>query len=420
MYYLRMQDLNKYKTITEVIEGYLKVKEAGKVFPPVPIRAGKLSERQIYRIKNRVEREGIKGILHKSRGTKRARWLTQDVQDKAVHLCNTKYKGFNNTHVTEYLNTEEKIKISKESLRQILLKRGLHTMSKRHPKHLQWREPRAREGQMMQFDTSDHDWLEGRGSRLYLIGGIDDATSACPGARFALSDSCSENMGVLKQIVETKGIPLSFYCDRDSKFKTTRHEGLHYQLKGDYDQTQIARALGELGVEVIYANSPQAKGRVERAWGTFQDRLCSELRLHKVSTLQAANPPERSRAGRYLTKVFIPKYNRKFARLPKEKGSAYRALPKGLDLSNIFCIKEERTVASDNTTCPNRYRRVSYKAKTYQILPSNNRISFVRVKVMVHKHLDGSIHIFSKEQELKHKQVHKNKQKASLLVAVTC
>ena len=285
-------------------------------------------------------------------------------------------------------------------------------MSKRHPKHLQWREPRAREGQMMQFDTSDHDWLEGRGSRLYLIGGIDDATSACPGARFALSDSCSENMGVLKQIVETKGIPLSFYCDRDSKFKTTRHEGLHYQLKGDYDQTQIARALGELGVEVIYANSPQAtcpttfrrEGRVERAWGTFQDRLCSELRLHKVSTLQAAN--------RYLTKVFIPKYNRKFARLPKEKGSAYRALPKGLDLSNIFCIKEERTVASDNT--------ISYKAKTYQILPSNNRISFVRVKVMVHKHLDGSIHIFSKEQELKHKQVHKNKQKASLLVAVTC
>ncbi len=396
MYYLTMKDINKYKTVTEVNEGHLKVTEASKIL--------KLSERQIYRIKEKIKQEGIKGILHKSRGVKRARWLTQDVQDKAAHLYNTKYKGFNITHVTEYLNTEEKIKISKESLRQILLKRGLHTKSKRHPKHMQWREPRAREGQMMQFDTSDHDWLEGRGPRLYLIGGIDDAISACPGARFALSDSCSENMGVLKQIVETKGIPLSFYCDRDSKFKTTRHKGLHYQLKGDYDQTQIARALSELGVEVIYANSPQAKGRVERAWGTFQDRLCSELRLHKVSTLQAAN--------RYLTKVFIPKYNRKFARLPKEKGSAYRALPKDLDLSNIFCIKEERTVASDNT--------ISYKAKTYQILPGNNRISFVRAKVMVHKHLDGSIHIFFKEQELKHKQVHKNKQKTSLLVAVKC
>ena len=396
MYYLTMKDINKYKTVTEVIEGYLKVEEASKIL--------KLSERQIYRIKKRVEREGIKGILHKSRGIQRARWLTQDVLDKATHLYTTKYKGFNIAHVTEYLNTEEKIRISKESLRQILLTRGLHTRRKTRPKHLQWREPRAREGQMMQFDTSDHDWLEGRGPRLYLIGGIDDATSACTGARFALSDSCSENMGVLKQIVETKGIPLSFYCDRDSKFKTTRHKGLHYQLKGDYEQTQIARALSELGVEIIYANSPQAKGRVERAWGTFQDRLCSELRLHKVSTPQAAN--------RYLTKAFIPKYNRKFARLPREKGSAYRRLPKGLDLSNIFCIKEERTVASDNT--------ISYKAKTYQILPSSYRISFVKAKVMVHEHLDSSIHIFFKEQELRHKQVQKNKQKALLLVAATC
>jgi hypothetical protein len=183
-----------------------------------------------------------------------------------------------------------------------------------------------------------------------------------------------------------------------------RPEGLHYQLKGSYDKTQIARALSELGVEIIYANSPQAKGRVERAWGTFQDRLCSELRLHNVSTLQAAN--------RYLTKVFIPKYNRKFARLAREKGSAYRALPKDLDLRNIFCIKEERTVGSDNT--------ISYKAKTYQILPGNNRISFVRAKVMVHNHLDNTIHIFLKERELKHKQVYKNKQKALLLVAATC
>lgn len=396
MYYLTMKELNKYKVITEVIEGYLRVRKASNIL--------RLSERQIYRIKSRVEQEGIKGILHKSRGIRRARWLTVDVKNKIIQLYRTRYEGFNITHMTEYLNTEEKIKISKESLRQILLERGFHIKSKRRPKHMQWREPRAWEGQMMQFDTSDHDWLEGRGPRLYLIGGIDDATSACPGARFALSDSCSENMVVLKQIVETKGIPLSFYCDRDSKFKTTRHEGLHYQLKGGYDQTQIARALSELGVEIIYADSPQAKGRVERAWGTFQDRLCSELRLHKISTLQAAN--------RYLTKVFIPKYNSKFTRLPKVKGSVYRALPKDLDISNIFCIKEERTVASDNT--------ISYKTNTYQILPSNYRISFVKAKVLVHEHLDGSIHIFFKEQELRHKQIHKNKQKSSLLVAVTC
>jgi hypothetical protein len=254
---------------------------------------------------------------------------------------------------------------------------------------------------MLQFDTSDHDWLESRGPRLYLIGGIDDATSGCPGARFALSDSCSENMGVLKQIVETKGIPLCFYCDRDSKFKTTRHEGLHYQLKGEYGQTQIERALSELGVEIIYAHSPQAKGRVERAWGTFQDRLCSELRLHKISTLQAAN--------RYLTKKFIPGYNIKFAHPAREAGSAYRALPEDLDLNNIFCTKEERTVASDNT--------ISYKTKTFQILPCKYRISFVKAKVMVHTHLDESIHIFFKEQELRYKRIHKKKQKTLLRAA---
>ncbi len=138
MYYLTMKELNKYKTITEVIKGYLKVKEASNIL--------KLTERHIYRIKRRIEQEGIKGISHKSRGIKRARWLTQDVKDRICQLYNTRYKGFNITHMTEYLNTEEKIKISKESLRQILFERGFHTKSRKYPKQRQWREPRAREG----------------------------------------------------------------------------------------------------------------------------------------------------------------------------------------------------------------------------------------------------------------------------------
>lgn len=230
--------------------------------------------------------------------------------------------------------------------------------------------------------------------KLYLIGGIDDATSDCPGARFAFSDSCLENMRVLKGIVEKKGIPLNLYCDNDSKFKTTRGKGIHYQLKGEeYAQTQIGRALEELGVKIIFAHSPQAKGRVERAWGTFQDRLCSELRLHKVSTLEAAN--------HYLMEEFLPKHNRKFGRTPKEKGSAYRPVPKGLDLKNIFCIKKERTVAHDNT--------ISYKAQTFQILPDNYRIGFAKAKVMAHEHTNNSIHIFYKDKELKYEQVQKKK-----------
>jgi transposase len=395
MLYLAMKEVNRYKIITEVIQRHLKVKEAAQAL--------KRSERQIYRIKTRVIKEGAKGVIHKTKGKKGSHWLTDKLKDKIKWFYQTKYKGFNLTHMTEFLNDEERIKTSRESVRQILLEAGLYSKWKKHPKHRSWREPSAKEGYMLQFDTSDHDWLEQRGPRLYLIGGVDDATSSCPGARFALSDSCIENMRVLKRIVETKGIPLVFYCDKDANFKTTRHQGIHYQLKNEeYKLTQLARALEELGVEIIYAGSAQAKGRIERAWGTFQDRLCSELRLHKISNLQAAN--------HYLLEEFIPKHNRKFAHPARESGSAYRPLPKGINLNNIFCIKEERTIAPDNT--------ISYNSRYFQILPNEYRVSFTKAKVMVHEWLDGSIHIFYKDKELKHKAIpkirYRNKGKALL------
>ncbi len=397
MLILTMKEVNRYKVISEVINGHLKVQDAAEIL--------KRTQRQIYRIKAIVLKEGAKGVIHKGKGKRGLRWLTEKIKDKIKHLYQTKYQGFNITHMTEFLNEEEKIKASRESVRQTLLEAGLYIKWKKHPKHRSWREPRDREGQMLQFDTSDHDWLEGRGPKLNLIGGIDDATSNCPGAKFALADSCIENMRVLKRTVETKGIPLSFYCDKDSNFKTTRAQGIHYELKGEeYNLTQIARALGELGVEMIFADSAQAKGRVERAWGTFQDRLCSELRLHNISTLGAAN--------HYLLEEYIPKHNRKFAHPAKESGSAYRPVPKGLDLSNIFCIKEERVVAPDNT--------ISYNSKYYQILPNEYRISFAKAKVMVHEWLDGSIHIFYKGEELKNKPIpkirHKNKESALLTI----
>jgi len=390
-----MKEVNRYKVICEVINKHLKILDAAVAL--------KRSERQVYRIKAGVLKDGAKAVIHKNKGKRGPRWLTGKVKEKIKYLYQTKYKGFNIAHMTEFLNEEEKIKASRESVRQVLFEAGLYVKWKKHPKHRSWREPRSREGQMLQFDTSDHDWLEGRGPKLNLIGGIDDATSNCPGARFALSDSCIENMRVLKRIVETKGIPLSFYCDKDSNFRVNCAQGIQHELEGkDYALSQIGRALEELGVEVIYANSAQAKGRVERAWGTFQDRLCSELRLHKISTPHGAN--------HYLLEEFLPKHNRKFAHTAKEPGFAYRPVPKGLDLNNVFCIKEERTVAPDNT--------ISYNSKYYQLLPDEYRISFTKAKVMVHEWLDGSIHIFYKDKELKNKPIpkirHKNKETALL------
>ena len=198
---------------------------------------------------------------------------------------------------------------------------------------------------------------------------------------------------------------MSVYVDRDSNFKTTRHQGMEYRLKGVYPSTQFARALEELGIRMIYAYSPQAKGRIERKFGVFP-RLWrgSELRLHNISTLEDAN--------RYLWEKFIPQHNRMFSRTAKEPGSAYRPLPKGVSLKHVFCLKEERTVAGDNT--------ISYQGKIFQILPNEYRLSFVKAKVKVHEHLDGSIHIFYQGKKLKHKQIPKErtKPKEEKLVAI--
>jgi len=210
-----------------------------------------------------------------------------------------------------------------------------------------------------------------------------------PHALFALQDSVEENMATFKRIVEKRGIPLSLYVDRDSKFITTRHGGLHVNIKKHQRETQMARAWDELGVNVIFADSPQARGRIERLWGTFQDRLISELRLEGISTLQDAN--------RYLHSVFLPKYNRKFTRKPQLEEAAYRAIPQGMDLDRIFCIKEKRQVRGDHT--------ISYKGRKYQILPTETRFGFAKARVEVHKRLDGSIHIFYKGEELPFKPI---------------
>jgi transposase len=383
-----MKEAERYKVISEVEDGYLKVEEAGGILG--------LSVRQVYRIKARVEKEGAGGVIHKSKGKKTPLWLNDKIQDKIDHLYKTKYRGFNLTHMTEFLNEEEKIRVSRESVRQILLERGSYTKKRRQPKHRQWREPCSREGQMVQYDTSDHDWLEGRGPRLCLIKGVDDATSKVAGAKFVLTDGVRQNMEVFWGMVRRRGIPLSVYVDRGSNFKTTRYQSMEYQLKGEYPATQFARALEELGVKMIYANSPQAKGRIERKFGVFQDRLCSEFRLHNISTLEDAN--------RYLWEKFIPQHNRMFSRTAKEPGSAYRPLPKGLSLKDIFCLKEERVVAGDNT--------ISYQGKAFQILPNEYRSSYYKAKVEIHEYLDDSISLFYQGKKLKHKPISKQKIKS--------
>lgn len=243
------------------------------------------------------------------------------------------------------------------------------------------RERMPREGMLLQTDGSRHDWLEERGPKLTLIGLIDDATNFVPEGFFNEQET---TMGYFKLFYETfskKGLPLSIYADRHMIFKTYREPTLEEQLQNKKPETQIGRALRELGITLIPAYSSQAKGRIERLWGTFQDRLVSELRLAKAKTKQEANR---------VVKKFLPDYNRRFMKEPKDPVSAWRPLPKGIDLLQILCVKEQRVVANDNT--------VSYNGVTFQIPSSSRRDTFAKAKVEVRFLLTGEIQIYCKEQ----------------------
>ena len=398
---LSQKEIARYGVIENTIEGYLKADLAAEELC--------LSKRQVFRLKRKLKEKGIEGIIHGNRGRASPRRIPDAARDTIDYLYRGKYDGFNISHFTEMLAEREEIFISRETVRGILLEKGSCEKKKKYPKHRSWREPMPKEGMMLQFDTSDHDWLEARGPRIKLIGGIDDATKDVPWALFAYQDSVEENMAVLKRIIKRKGIPLSLYVDKDSKFITTRHGGLHVRIKKDQEKTQMQRAWDELGISVIFAESPQAKGRIERLWGTFQDRLISELRLEGISSLKEAN--------NYLRSVFLVKYKRKFTRKPKVEDSAYRPIPQGIDLDRIFSIKEERCVQWDNT--------ISYETRRYQILPTETRLGFAKAKVEVQRHLNGTIHIFYKGEKLPCKPIlpqederYVPSQKEALLVGV--
>jgi len=373
---LSQKEIARYGIIQNTTEGYLKADLAAEELC--------LSRRQIFRLKRRLKEEGIEGLIHRSRGRASPRRTKESLKDTIGYLYQGKYAGFNISHFTEMLYEREGILISRETVRGILLKKGSYEKKKKYPKHRSWREPMPKEGMMLLFDTSDHDWLQGRGPKMKLIGGIDDATKDVPHAQFALTDSLEANMATLRRIIEKRGIPLSLYVDKDSKFITTRHGGLHVRIKQHQEKTRMQRAFDELGINVIYAESPQAKGRIERLWGTFQDRLISELRLEGILSLEEANE--------YLHTVFLPKHNKKFTRKPKVEEKAYRPVPEEMDLKQILCIKEERHVQGDNT--------ISFEARRYQILPTETRLGFARAKVEVQRHLNGTIHIFYKGEEL--------------------
>jgi transposase len=345
-----------------------------------------ISLRHVRRLLAGYRKEGIAALAHGNRGRKPPTTIKQGLRQKVLELAQSKYAGFNQQHFTEILAEHEDIFLSRSSVRNILLASGIKSPRKRRPpKHRSRRERYPKEGMMLQVDGSPHDWLEGRGPYLSLIGAIDDATNQVPYAFFQEQEDSRGYIRILKEIVLNKGIPLAIYHDRHSIFEVSPDKSLSIeeQSEGKRPLTQFGRLMEELGITSISANSPQAKGRIERLWGTFQDRLVSELRLVRAKTVEEANQ---------VLAYFLPEYNRKFGITAREPGSAYQKIPEGFKPEEIFCFKYQRVVGADNVVCFYGYR--------LQILPSEDRVSYARCIVEIHSRLDDSLAAYYRGRRL--------------------
>lgn len=297
-----------------------------------------LSDRQIRRIVNRIKAGGDQAIAHGNRGKESPFKFPVQYIDKVMGIVEKKYYDFGPTFAAEKLLECEKIRISKEKLRQLMISHNTdYPRKKKRSKIHQWRERKHFRGEMIQMDGSNHDWLEGRGPRLVFMGYIDDASGRIFG-RFYEYEGTFSAMDSFRKYMFIYGIPFSFYVDRHSAYKTTRQPDLDENLQGEFAKTQFARSLNELGVKIIFARSPQAKGRIERLFETLQDRLVKELRLANISTLVQAN---------IFLESYLPKYNGRFEIKPFKKTNLHRLVPKHLNLDEIFCIKEYRIIGNN-------------------------------------------------------------------------
>ncbi len=350
----------------------------------------RVSLRHAKRLLAGYRKEGASALAHGNRGKLPYNALDVTIRQQVVDLAKTKYRGFNQQHFSEKLEEKEGVPISRSTVRRILLKEGIASpRSRKAPKRRSRRERYSQAGMLLQTDGSHHDWLEGRGPKLCVIGAIDDATGEVVYAHFQMTETTAGYIRMLRAITYSHGIPLALYHDRHSIFKVTDHQmTLDEQLAGKSPQTQLGRILEELGINSISANSPQAKGRVERLWGIFQDRLVSELRLFGASDESAANR---------VLKEFLPDYNRRFIVQAKESGSAYRQPKPDFIADQVFCYKYTRVVGIDNV--------VQFGQQRIQILPSAYRQSYARCRVEIQAKLDDTLVICYEGQILKTRPV---------------
>ena len=343
-----------------------------------------LCRRQMQRIRKQVKSKGARGVLHGNAGREPTHKTGARLREQIVVLRQGKYEGFNDQHFTEKLREVEGLSLSRETVRRILRDEGIEAARKRRaPKHRRRRDRRAQSGQMILWDGSRHDWLETRGPRLCLMGAIDDATGELlPGAHFTEQESTVGYLRVLHEVVTQKGVPLSVYMDRHAALKRNDDNWtLEEQLAGRQEPTHVKRALDDLGIQVIYALSAQAKGRVERLWGTLQDRLVSELRLAKACTAAEADA---------VLETYRFAHNKRFAVSAKESHSAWRSYTAKLPPHDICALQYVRMVNNNNT--------VKIGKVIIDIPKQPRRGTFAKATVMVCHLLSGRYHVYLKDE----------------------
>jgi hypothetical protein len=374
---LSRRDRDRLKVLHEVRKGHITQRQAAEQL--------KLTERWIGEMTRRVAERGDKAVIHGLVGKRSQRKIAERIEKRAVGIITREYGDFGPTLAQEYLERDHAIAASRETVRQWMMRAGLWKKRRERIAEVHvWRRRRSCFGELVQWDTSEHDWLEGRGPRIYLIAMIDDATSRSL-ARFAAHDSTAENMRLLWGWVEKYGRFLEGYTDRAGLFETNRPNQRDQERDGKLPETQIGRALRELGIGLILARSPQAKGRIERFFETAQDRLVKGMRKQKVGTLEGANV--------YLEQTYLPLWNERFTVRPANEADAHRALGKQYELASILSHVEPRVIGGDYT--------IRYGTKLYQIAREQVRPRLRGQTVRVEEHLDGQLVVRASDGKLR-------------------
>ena len=356
------EEVKRYGVVAAANEGRMTNRDAA-----APLG---MSVRQVQRMKGRVKRDGPSGVRHGNRGRPSSRAFPPELKDRVITLANETYFDFNFSHLSEMLEEQEHIKVNRETLRQWLRPSGFGGKVRRQRRHRKRRKRSEKEGHMLFLDGSPHQWFGEEKSTLLLA--TDDSTGKPLYGLFEKEEDLDGCFQVCREVFTRFGRPSVFYLDRASQFKTTRHKS------DPVEPTQFQRAMSELGIRLVFAYSPQARGRGERINRTFQDRLVAELRLKKITT--------GGEATTYLNRIFIPKYARLFGVAPEDPEPAWRTLPADLDLRNILCRRSEAKVNYDNT--------ISVEGQAIQLSPTKTRLSFAKSSVTVNHWFDGSWHVF--------------------------